>query len=222
MPSKRRATRLTPNELAAQQIRQFHELGTRVRARAVSDQSTILVAAQDLASKDGVSYDRARKAARFATLFDDKSLEQLDRLCKTYPLTINHIRRVLGLNSKTARERWLKRAATNRWPSERLKREIVVATGRKHGAGGPKMRLPADAVEAIEQVIRRTEDWLKRYGASWGLDVTWSRAAEITDPADLARRLAESRRMLKRLLDGTKALEERLARLERAVTRKSK
>jgi hypothetical protein len=212
----------TPSERAAQQIRQFHALGKQVLARAVTNDNTILVAAQFLASEQGVSYDRAIKAARFARLFDDRSLERLDRLCEIYPLTINHIRRVLRVKSKTARHQWLKRAADGRWRPDRLQREIRLASGDRAGAGGPQIRMPSDPLETIEQLNRRTEDWLKRYNVGWNVDVTWSGMANIADPENLAQRLAEGRQLLKRLLVCTAALEERLARLERSAKRKSR
>jgi hypothetical protein len=222
MSAKRRPTPLTPSERAAHQIRQFHALGKLVLARAVTNDKTIVVAAQFLASEQGVSYDRAIKAARFARLFDDRSLERLDRLCEIYPLTINHIRRVLRVKSKTARHQWLKRAADGRWQPDRLQREIRLATGDRPGAGGPQIRMPSDPLETIEQVTRRTEDWLKRYNVGWNVDVTWAGAADIVDQENLARRLAAGRRMLKRLLVCAAALEERLARLERSAKRKGK
>jgi hypothetical protein len=222
MSAKNRPTPLTPSERAAQQIRQFHALGKLVLARAVTNNKTILVAAQFLASEQGVSYDRAIKAARFTRLFDERSLQRLDKLCKIYPLTINHIRRVLRIESKTARYQWLERAADGRWQADRLQREIQLATGDRVGAGGPQIRMPSDPLETIEQINRRTEDWLKRYDAGWNVDVTWTGVAKIADPANLTRRLAEGRRMLKRLLVCTTALEERLARLERSAKRKGK
>jgi hypothetical protein len=222
MSARSRPTPLTPSERAAQQIRQFHALGKRVLARAVTDGKTIVVAAQFLASEQGVSFDRALKAARFARLFDERSLERLDKLCEIYPLTINHIRRVLRVKSKTARYQWLKRAANGRWHPDRLQREIRLASGDRHGAGGPQIRMPSDPLETIEQLNRRTEDWLKRYDAGWNVDVTWAGVANVADPDNLALRLAEGRRMLKRLLVCTTALEERLARLERSAKRKSR
>jgi hypothetical protein len=222
MSAKRRPTPLTPSERAAQQIRQFYAHGKLVLARAVTNDKTIVVAAQFLASEHGVSYDRALKAARFARLFDEKSLERLDKLCEIYPLTINHIRRVLRVESKTARYQWLKRGADGRWQADRLQREIQLVTGDRSGAGGPQIRMPSDPFETIEQLNRRTEDWLKRYDVGWNVDVTWSGVANIADPENLAQRLAAGRRMLKRLLVSTAALEERLARLERSAKRKGR
>jgi hypothetical protein len=222
MSAKRRPTPLTPSERAAQLIRQFHALGKLVLARAVTNDKTIVDAAQFLASEQGVSYDRALKAARFTRLFDDRALERLDKLCEIYPLTINHIRRVLRVNSKTVRHRWLKRAADGRWQAGRLQREIQLATGDQPGAGGPQIRTPADPFEAIEQVSRRTAEWLKRYDAIWGLEATWSETGEIADQANLAQRLSECRGMLKRLQIRSAALEERLTRLERSAKRKGR
>jgi hypothetical protein len=222
MSAKRRPTPITPSERAAHQIRRFHELGKLVLARADTDHKSILVTAQNLASEQAVSFDRALKAARFASLFDEKSLERLDKLCEIYPLTINHIRRVLRVNSKTARYRWLKRAADGEWQADRLQREIQLATGNRAGAGGPRIRTPADPFEAIEQVRRRTEEWLNRYDAIWGLDATWSESGEIADQANLAQRLSECRGMLKWLHICSAALEERLTRLERSAKRKGR
>ena len=102
MPPKPRPTQLKPVEPAAQQIRQFHELGKLVLTRADTDHISILAAAEVIALGQGISYDRSLKAARFASLFDEKGLDRLDRLCEFYLLTINHIRRVLRVKSKSA------------------------------------------------------------------------------------------------------------------------
>jgi hypothetical protein len=220
MSPKRRTAPRTPGELAATEIREFHALGERVRTRAAADRKAVVVAAQIIAAEEGISFDRARKAARFAEQRDEAGLARLDALCAIHPITVNHVRRVLKLKP-AAQDRWLKRAAEGGWQAHRLAREIRRASGEDAGAGGPAIRVPEDPFELIEQVIDATAPWLKKYDASWTVEGIWPAAADVEgDRTDLARRVGEARRMLKHVTVCATELEARLGRLERALKRK--
>jgi hypothetical protein len=82
--------------------------------------------------------------------------------------------------------------------------------------------MPDDPLGVIEQVVSRTEDWLRRYDAGWDEDATWSGAGSIGDQADLAARLGAARLRLERLRVGSAELGQRLARLERSARRKGR
>jgi hypothetical protein len=217
MSARRRPTPASPGDLAARQIREFHALGERFRARAEVEGSVVLRAARLVAIEEGMSYDRARKAARFAGQRDEAGLAKLDAI---RPITVNHVRRVLKLKP-AAQDRWLRRAARSGWRAHRLAREVRRASGEEAGAGGPSIRVPEDPFELIEQVIDATAPWLKKYDASWTVEGIWPSAADVEgDRTDLARRVGEARRMLKHVAVCATELEARLGRLERSLKRK--
>jgi hypothetical protein len=220
MSARKRPTLASPGELTARQIRDFHALGGRVRERAETEGMAVFRAARLIATEEGISYDRARKAARFAEQRDEVGLAKLDANCAIRPITVNHVRRVLRLKP-AAQDRWLRRAAQSGWQAHRLAREVRRASGEDAGAGGPSIRVPEDPFELIEQVIDATAPWLKKYDASWTVEGIWPAAADVEgDRTDLARRVGEARRMLKRVAVCATELEARLGRLERALKRK--
>jgi hypothetical protein len=220
MSARKRPTPASPGDLTARQIREFHALGERVRARAEVEGSVVLRAARLVAIEEGISYDRARKAARFAGQRDEAGLAKLDAICAIRPITVNHVRRVLKLKP-AAQDRWLRRAARSGWQAHRLAGEVRRDAGGEARAGGPSIRVPEDPFELIEQVIDATAPWLKKYDASWTVEGIWPAAADVEgDRTDLARRVGEARRMLKHVAVCATELEARLGRLERSLKRK--
>jgi hypothetical protein len=73
MPPILSPTPSTDGERAARELRRFHELGRSILDRAESDGLSVLAAARIVATAS-VSLDRARKAARFAKLFEEDDL----------------------------------------------------------------------------------------------------------------------------------------------------
>jgi hypothetical protein len=223
-PAPEKAPPATPAERAADEIRRFHALGRRVLERAEDDGIPKHRAARLVSDEEGVSFDRARKAVRFAAL-SDSAMEGVCSLSLTEerPLSVAHVRRVLGLKRRSDWSLWLKRAAKCGWSADRL--ELALnreAAMEKSGTGGPRIRMPADLLDALRQVIVQSDEWLKRYAAIWQEGETWRHLAtsEGTDRGAARVRLKQARARLKRLREGATSLEEQLAKIDRVLKRK--
>jgi hypothetical protein len=223
-PSPKKAPPATMAERAAAEIRQFHALGRRVLERAEDDRIPKHRAALLVSDEEGVSFDRARKAARFA-VFSDRAREDVCSLClagKT-PLSVAHVRRVLGLKRRSDSLMWLKRAAKESWSADRLELALnQEADTEKVGTGGPRIKMPIDLPDALQQVIVQSGEWLKRYEAAWQKDEAWPPIIGIDDADfDVSRvRLRKAKALLKRLRDGATSLEERLKKIDRRLRKK--
>jgi hypothetical protein len=223
-PSPKKAPPATPAARAAEEIRRFHALGRRVLKRAEDDRIPKHKAAGLVSEEEGVSFDRARKAARFA-VFSDRARESVCSLCLTgkAPLSVAHVRRVLGLKRRSDSLMWLKRAAESGWSADRL--ELALNQGaatEKGGTGGPRIKMPIDLPDALQQVIVQSDGWLKRYEAAWQQDEAWPPIIGI-DNADFevsSVRLRKAKALLRRLRDGATALEERLKKIDRRLRKK--
>ncbi len=207
---------------APESILTFYELGHQVLERATQDSSSYAAAARALAVAENVSLDRARKAVLFARTF---SRQDVARLCNPgpdrSPLSADHIRRVLRIEDRRDRMDWLNRAAAGRWSARYLEREIQREEGGAGGKGGPRLRPPGDLLEALDQILKHSDQWLKRYEGLWKHDFCWPPVVGLGmhEPAVLLGRLREARRQLGRLGQAAESLGERLARLERGPLR---
>jgi hypothetical protein len=220
-PSPKKVIPATPARRAADEIRQFHALGHRVLKRAEADGIPKETAARRVSEVEGVSFDRARKAARFA-IFSESARESVCSLCLTgkRPLSVAHVRRVLGLRNRSDGLRWLRRAAKEGWSADRLElalnQEEATAKG---GTGGPRIKMPIDLPDALQQVIVQSGEWLKRYDAVWQNKEAWPPTIGL-DNADFdvsSVRLRKAKALLKRLRDGATSLEERLKKIDRRL-----
>ena len=216
--------RATPAERAAAVIRGFHELGRRVQVLAAEPDSDVTTVARTLEDEEGISFDRCKKAARFAEEFTDRELDRLCAFCLTpgnYPLSVNHIRFVLGVADRATRMRLLKQAAEGGWTAGRLDQKVRALTGEKSGSGGPRLAPPGDLMDALEQVIKHSDEWLKRHDGIWSRDSAWPPVVGLgtAAPEDLRVRLQEARERVKRLREGAAKLEERLGAVDREVRR---
>ena len=215
--------RATRAERAAAEIRAFHELGVRVRTLAAKPDSDVTAAAQELEAEDEeLGFDRCRKAAQFAEKFTEHEVKRLRELCiapGNYPLSVNHIRYVLGIKDRATRMRLLKQAAEGGWPAGRLGREVRALTGGKVGSGGPRLAPPGDLLDALEQVIKHSDEWLKRHDGVWCHDSAWPPVVGLgtAAPDNLRRQLKEARERVKRLRKGAEAIEGRLEAVDREV-----
>jgi hypothetical protein len=219
-----KVTPAKPAERAAQEIRRFHGLGRRVLDKARAEGITADAAVQDLVDTEGVSLDGARKAARFAALFDDRALDRVCSLCLAgqRPLSVNHVRRVLRLKRPVDRLRWLELAAKGGWTAIRLDLAMKRDAATNGGAGGPRIKKPADLLDALHQVVVQSGEWLKRYDAIWEKDEVWPPIIGLgsTDLEASRERLKEAKGLLKRLRDGATSLEERLTKIDHGLKKK--
>ena len=170
---------------------------------------------------EGVSVDRARKAALFARRFPKRSLGWLCKLKSPdgTPLSVNHVRRILKVKNLGEWRTWFERAAKGGWSANRLNREIRQSVPTARGLGGPKVKEPGDLHEALDQLSEWTSVWLKRYDDVWSRDAAWPPATGLgdADPAILLARLREVQKDLARLRLGTEILEDRLKTVEKTV-----
>jgi hypothetical protein len=198
-------------------ISALYELGQRVLDRARQDHSSIMVAARILSVDEDVGFDRARKAAHFARTFHRRDVTTLSSPgFGPFPVSADHVRRVLKVAKREEQMTWLRRAAEQGWSARRLGDELRRATGGAGGRGGPRLRAPGSLLAALTQVINQSEAWLKRHDGLWVHDTCWPPVLGQgeEDPAVLRDRLRETRQLLGRLGESAKVLGERLSRLK--------
>jgi hypothetical protein len=181
-------------------------------------------AARLVSEEEGVSFDRARKAVRFAA-FSDGALESVCSLClaEGRPLQVAHVRRVLGLKRRSDWLMWLKRAAKCGWSADRL--ELALnrgAAAEKAGTGGPRISMPADLLDALRHVIVQSDEWLRRYVTIWQKREARRLLAtsDRTDREASGVRLRQARARLRGFREGAASLEDQLTKIERRLKRK--
>ena len=199
------------------EIQRFHELGCRVLEKAAKDRSDVAAAACAVGELEGVSVDRARKAALFARRFPSRSLGWLCRLKSPdgTPLSVNHVRRILKVKNLGEWRSWFERAAKGGWSANRLNREIRQSVTTAPGLGADRRsKNPETCTKLLDQLSEWTE--MREAGrilTTSGVETAaWPPATGLGDaePAILLARLREVRKDLARLRQGAEILEDRL------------
>lgn len=223
------------------EILRFHALGLRVLKKVAEDNVDEARAARFVGELEGVSIDRAMKAAMFARRLQNRSLNKLCdiRFRDGTPLSVNHLRRVLKVKDPGDWRAWLERAASAGWSANRRYREIkqtiktsptkdgpqaTKAAGPRPRLGGPRVKGPVDLIDTLDQVSERSEAWLKRYDAVWSRETAWPDKIGLgdADPAAIKTRLCEIREDLVRLQGGVKAMVGRIKAIEEDLDQKEK
>jgi hypothetical protein len=211
-----------PATRAAEEIQRFHALGRRVHDRAEADRIPLDAAARRVSTEEGLGLDAARKAARFAGLFDDHARDRVCLLCRIgrRPLSVNHVRRILKLKKGSDRLKWLKLAAKNGWTADRL--ELAMRLGEateKGGAGGPRIGKPYDLHNALLDVIDHSREWKKRYEGVWRKDEAWPPILGVCSmDLEASRvRLTQTIALLEGLRDCATSLVERLTEIDQTM-----
>jgi len=116
-------------------------------------------AGRTLAEKKGMSLDLFQKSRQFAQQFGKSDLT---RLCKTIekggvPLSVQHIVRLLWVEGKQQRQRFLKQTIEKGWSCRELGAAIQKVTGSRPTTGRtPRVRDQSDAVQRLLQIC---EQW---------------------------------------------------------------
>src|SRR5262249_10347707 len=105
------------------------------------------------------------------------------------------------------------------WSSRQLAEQVSREVGSRGATGGPNLKAPEDLSEALDQVAKHTEEWLKRYDGLWARDRSWPPRRGFGDEelSTLAGRLRELRGRLERLEVESRVLGERLRKIERGI-----
>jgi hypothetical protein len=224
MANARRVKSVAPSagDRAAKNLRFCHELGGRVLARAGKGDGSVNAAAKAIASSDGTSFDQAKKAARFAKDFKKADLKTLRTLCLkpgNTPLAFSHIRRVLRVNGRAERMKWLRIAAQGGWSADQLDAEIGKSNDDGADSGGPRLRPPRDLSDALEKLRIHNRAWLKRYNEIWKHTQHWPPNLPLgeTDAARLADRLEKEKARLHGLAVAATELSKRLAQVKKTL-----
>ena len=153
----------------AKSVRDFYELGTKIKARDIQVGSLSRNAIQD-----GLTPDKAMKANAFATRYTRNELEDLCRSDQAdkFQLGIGHVRRLSCLPADTPEQkqrRWelQRQAEENHWTAERLGQEIQRIRGpRKKKLGGRPFKRSSDRREVLGEFrlsVERFDRWLAQW-----------------------------------------------------------
>jgi hypothetical protein len=165
------------------------------------------------------------KAQQFARKCNQRALNGVCNLCRASgntPLRVDHIRRALRAGNGVTMLAWLAQAAREGWTSDQLDNQIKREKGGRPSRAGPRIRGPKNLLEALDQVERYSNEWLKRYDQLWGQEACWLMLPREPGDSRAAERLKAVREELGRLREAAGDLGERLAKLERETRRKSK
>jgi hypothetical protein len=203
-------------------LRAYHALGKKVLALA-EDAKPGEDPVKKLHKETGDGVDKLRKARVFARVYDD---DELDDLCKlrmpdqglraNMPLAWRLVRQLLMVPRGEQREALQRKAAERGWSPDELKDAIPVSVrrGQTRREGGRAFRRPKTAADALRQVVRHGDEWLRRYGKAWETFDWLASKRGAAGPGGLTARIAEARQTLKSLGAAARKLDARIKRLE--------
>jgi hypothetical protein len=159
---------------AEAQLRAYHALGRKVLDRLQGrplDAATLL----ELDAQTGYGFDNLRKARVFATRYTPRQLDELCRLRTPAgrPLPWRHVRQLLMLPPGEGRDALQRKAAERGWSLEELAAAIPrkVRRGQTRRGGGRSFRGPRSLADALRQIARHGDEWLRRFGSeAWAGD----------------------------------------------------
>jgi len=207
---------------AVAQLRAYHALGKKGLALA---KGTKLDAdtRQMLHEATGFGSDTIRKARVFAKVYTEA---QLDELCKLrlpdeglragMPLAWRFVRELLVLAPGEVRETLQRRAAERGWSFDELKAAIPqkVRRAQTRREGGRTFRRPKTVTEALRQIVRHGDVWLRRHRKAWETFDWLASKPGAAGRGGLGARIAEARQTLDQLRAAARRLDARLKTLE--------
>jgi hypothetical protein len=204
-------------------IRRFYELGQQVCQKQEELErkgfpSSITAAAAEVYGSDRKP-DHAESAARFADVVSHGELTEICALCHQpgyRPITIMHIRAILGVPDRTRRLKLLKRAAREHLTWVAFTRLIRGRTARPEPRQGRRFARPADLFETLASLETGTGKWLRQYRAVWSQDVFWSpEGHDSGKEAQLDRMRSRADQQLNELVESGTQLLQRLKKLKK-------
>jgi len=203
---------------AETQLRAYHALGRKVIER-VQEGPLDAASLQKLEEETGQGADNIRKARVFAAKYTDRQLDELCRLRTTegMPLPWRHVRQLLMLTPGPGRDALQKKAAERGWSLEELIAAIPKNVRREQTRreGGRAFRGPENQADALRQIARHGEEWLRRFGSrGWAGDDWLEAKVGAAGPGGLEARLTEAREALRRVKESIAGLEGKLKRVE--------
>ena len=158
-------------------LRAYHALGREALARDPEGAAPDPATARELAAKKKYGLGTVQEARRFARTYPAGDLEELLRLRSPAgtPLSWGHVRQLISIPGKRARETMAKQAAREGWTARRLVSAIqgeVVGRKRRSG-GGRRFAAPRSPEEGLRQVAAHTGEWLRRCRGAWSEGAAW-------------------------------------------------
>lgn len=150
-------------------LREFYRLGLRVRqadqkSTKRGDGKNNWGVFKQMHEKTGVSRTETEKARKFVDYYTPKELDWLCELGSDEgsPLKKSHIMGLLNIPDKRKRRTLANRAAKESWSVKRLAAEIRKSLPRR-SAGGRRPPRPKTVDDALVEIERATEKWLRLY-----------------------------------------------------------
>jgi hypothetical protein len=199
-------------------LRDYYNLGVQLNNTHLGeDRKSLTEVARSLATQENPEF-MVRQAGNFATRYSPEEFEELCRLRtpKNKPLTVSHARPLMTIEDKKMRTALQERAAKEGWGVERLKKEI-----KKHkprgSQGSPPLRKPTTLADLLDQIERQTEEWLRRDEKAWdGGETRLFEKVQVStedERTELRKSLNELRRLLSKLGENARNLEERVGKI---------
>jgi len=203
---------------AEAQLRAYHALGIMVRDR-LKEARLDAESLRKLCEETGHGADNIRKSRVFAARY---TAGQLDELCglrtpEGMPLPWRHVRQLLMLPPGEGRDALQRKAAERGWSLEDLTAAIPKKVRREQTRreGGRAFRGPKNQADALRQIVRHGDEWLRRFGSrAWSGDDWLERKSGAAGPGGLKARLAEAQEALRKVRESVAELEGKLKRAE--------
>ena len=128
---------------------------------------------------------------------------------------------VLKLSSvkKPIRKRLQEQCIRNRWPTDKLQDVIEAKCGGKKSKGGRQLAPPKSHTDTLQQMIRTSDNWLRRFDEVWFGEISTLHASEPKprEHARLRELVQSAEEMLAKISQKTKAGQQHLKRLKANV-----
>ena len=107
----------------------------------------------------------------YRTFYNEYDRVEVARLCEADPakgfmLSWTHVLKLSSV-AKPLRDRLQKQCIKNRWPTAKLQEVIETKQGGKKSKGGRRISPPKSRVDNLQQLIKTSEDWLRRFDGVW-------------------------------------------------------